>query len=117
MELIAKSKQRGVVQIGATGLIIGGITGLLGLWLWLVVDQRSYDAYAAKEAEQRCEAAKFDLDFARSRGVAADATEKEVARYCGEAEGARARAQESADQARAAGSSVIDAIKNVIGLN
>lgn len=108
--------QRGMVQIGAAGALMAAGTGILGMWLWLVVDQRGYDTHAATQARQQCESSRFDADFAKSRGSLTESLQKRVETVCAQADAMEEQAKASATAARDTSQGVIAAIWGLLGV-
>lgn len=87
------------MQLSASALFFGLLTGLLGVWLFLWSAERQHDDYRVQESRVACEKARFDTQFANNFGKAAPdvlAREKIV---CGDFDtqvGQRAIAEEKA---------------------
>lgn len=59
------------MQLSATALFFGLITGLLGVWLYLWTAERQHGDYRVQESRVACDKARFDTEFAGNFGKAA----------------------------------------------
>ena len=68
------------MQLSASALFFGLITGLLGVWLFLWTAERQHGDYRVQESRVACDKARFDTQFANNFGKAApDVLEREKA--------------------------------------
>ena len=59
------------MQLSASALFFGLITGLLGVWLFLWSAERQHADYRVQESRVACDKARFDTQFANNFGKAA----------------------------------------------
>lgn len=58
------------MQISASALFFGLITGLLGIWLYLWTAERQHGDYRVQESRVACDKARFDSEFSGHFGKA-----------------------------------------------
>lgn len=111
-----RSKQGGMIQLGAAGAAMAMATGALGLVLYLYSDQRNYDTHAAAEATAKCEMARHDAVFAEERNAANFFAVRERERVlCDAADKAVAAAKASADETKGMKANVLKAFAQLFG--